>query len=276
MMRWAHGPSCLAPPRQQTVGRLLARLSAYLGPLVTAAIDGSFQGWCTLAADADRRGATDVRPTLAQQGLLWRDLIRGERQPLDLPPLTSHDAWKEVHVYRQAVETLKAPLMETVLRFPRPEGGLRPLSEVGDTVRGASAGPPSHYVVRPRLGSGDGPPPSQLLTLWSLVFGLSNLAWYYPAVWVQALDPDSSRAAITLEHGMEVALAKVPELLAPALSGSPLTSNSVRAPFQADATRPPKPSRAKNHSNNAAAGAPWRAGTTPPAPYRDRGEPPIR
>jgi hypothetical protein len=101
----------LGPARQHTVMRLVARLSAYLGPLVTAAIDQSLQDWCMLAGDKERRTAPEVRPALYQQGLLWRDLIRGERQPLDLAPLTSGDAWRQVGVYRKAVETLKAPLI---------------------------------------------------------------------------------------------------------------------------------------------------------------------
>jgi hypothetical protein len=93
--------------RRETVERLVARLSAYLGPLVTAAIDGSFAAWCQLAADANRREVGDARVSLYQQGLLWRDLIRGERQPLDLAPLTSGDAWRKVGVYSKAVETLR-------------------------------------------------------------------------------------------------------------------------------------------------------------------------
>lgn len=101
----------LGPPRQQTVVRLVARLSAYLDPLVTAAIEGSFQPWCELASSADRRAPSEVRTHLYQQGLLWRDLIRGERQPLDLAPLTSGDAWKKIRGYRTAVETLKVPLI---------------------------------------------------------------------------------------------------------------------------------------------------------------------
>jgi hypothetical protein len=48
---------------------------------------------------------------IQEQSLLWRDLIRGERLPLDLAPLISGDAWKKVRVYRTAVETLKAPLI---------------------------------------------------------------------------------------------------------------------------------------------------------------------
>ena len=96
--------------RQQTVNRLIARLSAYLGPLVTAAVVGSFDSWCELAADPQRRQMDGIRSALYRQGLLWRDLIRGERQPLDLAPLVTDDAWRELHVYRRALSTMKGPL----------------------------------------------------------------------------------------------------------------------------------------------------------------------
>lgn len=97
--------------RQQTLERLIARLSAYLGPLVTIALEESFKAWNELAADATRRSEEDVRAALYRQGLLWRDLIRGERQPLDLAPLTATDAWRQISVYRKAFETLKVPLI---------------------------------------------------------------------------------------------------------------------------------------------------------------------
>jgi hypothetical protein len=36
---------------------------------------------------------------------------------------------------------------------------------------------------------------------------------------VQALDPDASPAAVTLEHGLDVALQRAPDLISSALSG---------------------------------------------------------
>lgn len=62
-------------------------------------------------ADPSRRVAADVRVLLYQQGLLWRDLIRGERLPLDLTPLAAGDAWRKVGVDGKALETLRAPLI---------------------------------------------------------------------------------------------------------------------------------------------------------------------
>jgi hypothetical protein len=96
--------------REETIKRLLGRLSTYLDPLARAAVEGSFADWCKIAADEHRRSAHDVRAKLYRQGLLWRDLIRGERQALDLAPAT-HDAWKEMTVYRDVFATLRVPLL---------------------------------------------------------------------------------------------------------------------------------------------------------------------
>jgi hypothetical protein len=110
--------SVLGPRRRDVLLRLSGRLSAYIGPLVLAAIDGSLRAWSALATttDTDRREAPDIQVALFRQGLLWRDLIRGERQPEDL--LTnedlnapaSTDVWKELRLYRLAADSLKGPL----------------------------------------------------------------------------------------------------------------------------------------------------------------------
>ena len=55
--------------------------------------------------------------------------------------------------------------------------------------------------------------------MWALLFCLSELARYYPDVWVGALDPDRSPAAVTLEHGLELALNRAPDLIRGALDG---------------------------------------------------------
>jgi hypothetical protein len=60
------------------------------------------------------------------------------------------------------------------------------------------------------------------MTLWALLFCLSELARYYPDTWVGALDPDRSTAAVTLEHGLDIALERAPELIAGALHGPSL------------------------------------------------------
>jgi hypothetical protein len=57
------------------------------------------------------------------------------------------------------------------------------------------------------------------MTLWALLFCLSELARYYPDTWVGALDPDRSTAAVTFEHGLDIALEQAPALISTALSG---------------------------------------------------------
>jgi hypothetical protein len=97
--------------REQTVRRLLARLNAYLGPLVQTAVASSFNEWRQLATTPERRTAPAVLRCLYEQGLLWRDLVRGERDPLQLAPPAAGDPWKKVSVYTKAAEALKAPLI---------------------------------------------------------------------------------------------------------------------------------------------------------------------
>ena len=107
-----------------------------------------------------------------------------------------------------------------VLTFPDEGGELRSLSSVGDSPPRRTdlggAGRSSRYAIRPRIGTGDDVPPSQLMTLWALMYAFSQLARYEPEVWVAALDPDQSAVAVDLEHVLDTALELVPELLVPA------------------------------------------------------------
>jgi YaaC-like Protein len=97
-----------------------------------------------------------------------------------------------------------------ILTFPDEHGEPRPLSSIGDV----SAEDRSLYFVRPRIGNGEQQaPPSQFMTQWALLFGMSVLARYHPETWVKALNVDRSTIATSLEHGMEVSLRRVPELL---------------------------------------------------------------
>jgi hypothetical protein len=43
--------------------------------------------------------------------LLWREVIRGERQPSDLDTPPPKDVWRQLAMYREAAETLKVPLL---------------------------------------------------------------------------------------------------------------------------------------------------------------------
>lgn len=108
-----------------------------------------------------------------------------------------------------------------VLTFPNPDGELRPLSDVGDAEprrTGLAGGGRERYVVRPQIGTGQAAPPSQLMTLWALMYGLSQLARYHPDEWVSALNPDRSPSAVDLEHVLDAGLELVPELLVPAIT----------------------------------------------------------
>lgn len=58
---------------------------------------------------------------------------------------------------------------------------------------------------------------SPLMAWWSLLYGLSMLARYYPATWTQALDLDESRWAVALEYALDEALEAVPRLVLGAL-----------------------------------------------------------
>jgi len=106
------------------------------------------------------------------------------------------------------------PLTEKLLSFPDDDGRNRSLYYVGNPVHESSRYDRSaRFSVRPRIGSGNDRPPSRLMTLWALVYALSQLARYHPEAWVSALNPDSSEIAVDLEHGLDAALLLVPELL---------------------------------------------------------------
>jgi hypothetical protein len=108
-----------------------------------------------------------------------------------------------------------------LFRFRDEAGRIRSLSEVADLLPATTPSIFStgrRYVIRPRLGTGNDAPPSQLMVLWAFVYALSQLARYHPALWVGALNPDSSPIAVDLEQALDVALDLVPDLLVPALS----------------------------------------------------------
>jgi hypothetical protein len=105
-------------------------------------------------------------------------------------------------------------------RFLDDAGNVRPIVDVG--IRPYYAEEPftrSPRLIRPKVGEAPIGPPSEFLTLWALLFCLSELARYYPDTWVGALDPDRSSAAVTLEHGLDLALERAPALISNALRG---------------------------------------------------------
>jgi hypothetical protein len=110
---------------------------------------------------------------------------------------------------------------QPVFRFVREDGTLRRLDEVGspDRLDERSSLVAAARIVRPKVGVEAIGPPSEFLTLWALLFCLSELARYYPDTWVGALDPDQSPAAVTLERGLDLALGLAPRLIHTALGG---------------------------------------------------------
>ena len=91
----------LGQRRQATLRRYTARLVGFLDPLVLPAVSASLESWGEVAADERWRSQPDARTQLYAQGLLWRDLIRGERRAEDLDPVPVADLLEEVQLIRK-------------------------------------------------------------------------------------------------------------------------------------------------------------------------------
>ena len=100
----------LGPDRDQTLQRLALRLSPYVGSAVLAAVTSPLSAWVELAADDKRRGDASVPTALYRQGLLWRDMVRGERQSDDLDQPSATDVWNDMSLYKHAALALRGPL----------------------------------------------------------------------------------------------------------------------------------------------------------------------
>jgi hypothetical protein len=74
----------LGEERVEALKRATARLAAFVDPLTIPAVHVSLERWREVAADAPWRAKSESRHLLFEQGLVWRDLVRGERQPADL------------------------------------------------------------------------------------------------------------------------------------------------------------------------------------------------
>jgi len=81
-----------------------------------------------------------------------------------------------------------------------------------------------YFYLRPTLGVEDGEI-SILMTWWAALLALSSLTRYEPGAWRAALDVDGSSVAVLLEHVLDVAQERLPELLLAALVTP--TSNSA-------------------------------------------------
>lgn len=111
----------LGAERQKALSRLAARLSPYVGQEALAAVVGPLQSWTTLASDTKARSDEDVTSDLYRQGLLWRDLVRGEQAPSDLALTKPGSApppagiWSDLKLYQNALVTLRVPLVIGVI-----------------------------------------------------------------------------------------------------------------------------------------------------------------
>jgi hypothetical protein len=88
----------LGARRRATLKRYTARLASFLDPLVLPALTTSLECWGQVAADEHWRSQPDARKQLFAQGLLWRDLIRGERRAQDLDAVPVTDLLQELQL----------------------------------------------------------------------------------------------------------------------------------------------------------------------------------
>jgi hypothetical protein len=135
----------LGSERREALLRLAARLSAYINKEVLAAIEGPLESWSRLAAEPTARAQADVELQLYRQALLWRDLIRGERSPCDLPARageaspSSVQVWGDLKLSREAVSSMKWPLFAAALSVVLLVGGAALLA-AGEGKTGLSTG----------------------------------------------------------------------------------------------------------------------------------------
>lgn len=75
----------------------------------------------------------------------------------------------------------------------------------------------THYL-RPAVGGKA--PPSILMTWWAVLYALSQLARYEPAVWMDVINPDASVLTVPIEDGLRLAQASLPKMVYQAITGS--------------------------------------------------------
>jgi hypothetical protein len=150
-------------------------------------------------------------------------IVENEEEITGLPELLrDYPSMRGVSAEIHALRTAFGEERVLVLSFPDEAGELRSLPDIAEeaprTTGLVTRGTEARYFIRPRIGSGEERPPSQLMTLWALVYAFSQLARYEPELWVAALNPDTSPIAVDLEHALDAALDLVPELLVPAVT----------------------------------------------------------
>jgi hypothetical protein len=201
------------------------RSATFTGHASVAELWASLPGWPTprdMLGDVPRclpieavQLPGDERPLFARVAVPLYCVIRST--PVDVPQLPATYPTM-VRMEQAGTRANVFGGVEPVYRFPREDGSPRPLHEVGERPFYAE-GLSSDLVVRPRIGTGTDARLSEFLTLWALLWCLSELARYYPDTWVAALDPDRSPAAVTLERGLDIALEQTPRLIGEALGG---------------------------------------------------------
>lgn len=93
------------------------------------------------------------------------------------------------------------------------------LFSVVEAQQGHQQQPHTVYVGYALPEIGGGPSPSPLMLWWALLYGLSNLARYYPAAWAEAINVDGSTLAVPLQRVLNVAAEQVPVRVLAALRG---------------------------------------------------------
>jgi len=130
------------------------------------------------------------------------------------------------HANRIGVNPVVASAFPTLPTVATPSGTAIELVWLGDEANLNQAVPQYRYRgrrwMRPSLVDTE-LPPSPLMTWWVLLFGLSMLARYHPVPWTQALNVDTSRAAVTLELTMNRAIDAIPHLVFEAILNLPVT-----------------------------------------------------
>jgi hypothetical protein len=138
-------------------------------------------------------------------------------QPQGLPHVGQHTVCGYGYLFRWDAEAPDVDGHIRTLDSLAPPDGPRVPTEDSWLAFPASDGFQPRWL-RPSLA---GAAVSSLLSWWTLLFGLSMLARYEPAVWTNALNLDSSDLAAPLNALLERGLARVPDLVLAALDAAP-------------------------------------------------------
>jgi len=127
---WRSWEFLLGPRRCRRMKQLVARISSFTDPLTPLVVWASLDAWREVAATKSWREQADARLRLYEQGVLWRDLIRGEQRPADL-----------VHTRG---EVARVAVLPSVIKNFRWEIAIAGLAAVGLAVAGTAVAQGSH------------------------------------------------------------------------------------------------------------------------------------